>query len=278
MRLTTEELQWLAGLLEGEGSFLPGPPSRPTTPYLSMEMCDRDVIGRAARLMNIGHIHEYRRHLTAGHKVSYKILQRGPRAVALMRAVLPLMGNRQSRDIERAIACYRRLRRRMEPPQIRGNGNTERGTPWLAGLLEGEGTFVRVTSKNPTVSVSCEMSDRDVIEAVSTLIGATSVTVVDTERKRRRGWSVTYKTAIRGGRAVELMKLIHPVMGERRRGQIDAALASWPGYERLVGPPPVCVVEGCTRPHRSRGLCNAHYMTWHRYRRAGRPLPFTPLR
>src|SRR5207244_4906431 len=33
---------------------------------------------------------------------------------------------------------------------------------------------------------------------------------------------------------------------------------------------PTCVVPGCTKPHRSRGLCHAHYMLWSRDLKKGR--------
>ena len=45
------DLTWLAGLLEGEGSFLKAPPSDPNCPRISLEMTDKDVVERAALLM-----------------------------------------------------------------------------------------------------------------------------------------------------------------------------------------------------------------------------------
>jgi hypothetical protein len=48
------ELYWLAGLLEGEGSFVKGPPSRPNCPIVQLAMTDGDVVERAARLLGRG--------------------------------------------------------------------------------------------------------------------------------------------------------------------------------------------------------------------------------
>ena len=38
------EIAWLAGLLEGEGSFMPGPPSNPRMPIICLAMNDADVM------------------------------------------------------------------------------------------------------------------------------------------------------------------------------------------------------------------------------------------
>ncbi len=40
------ELHWLAGLLEGEGSFMVGPPSDPRRPAIAVQMTDEDVMRR----------------------------------------------------------------------------------------------------------------------------------------------------------------------------------------------------------------------------------------
>ena len=41
---------------------------------------------------------------------------------------------------------------------------------------------------------------------------------------------------------------------------------------------PTCVVPGCTKPHRSRGLCHARYGLWSRDLKKGRIPRVTPLR
>ena len=42
------DIAWLAGLLEGEGSFIVRPKN---TPYISLKMNDKDIVERAANLM-----------------------------------------------------------------------------------------------------------------------------------------------------------------------------------------------------------------------------------
>lgn len=48
------DLHWLAGLLEGEGSFFPGAPSSPHLPVLQIQMIDEDVMNRVGELMDRG--------------------------------------------------------------------------------------------------------------------------------------------------------------------------------------------------------------------------------
>ena len=51
-----QDLHWLAGLLEGEGSFHPGPPSAPRYPVVALAMTDEDVVTRVATMFgrNVG--------------------------------------------------------------------------------------------------------------------------------------------------------------------------------------------------------------------------------
>jgi hypothetical protein len=103
---------------------------------------------------------------------------------------------------------------------------------WLAGLLEGEGTFIAGPPSAPrTPALAISMVDRDVIERVGQLIEC-AVNVIPA---RRSNWRDAYTTRVRGPRAVEWMERLRPLMGERRREQIDRALASYaPDPTRLL--------------------------------------------
>ncbi len=59
--MDTNELYWLAGLLEGEGSFLNAPPSAPNKPRISIQMTDLEVIQKVARLLQVNYIAADRR-------------------------------------------------------------------------------------------------------------------------------------------------------------------------------------------------------------------------
>lgn len=89
---------------------------------------------------------------------------------------------------------------------------------WLAGLLEGEGTFLRPPPSMPNCPiVACRMTDRDVVERVAACFG-TKVLSIDKGRYRTE-----YAATLKGRRAVELMLDVRPLMGDRRRHAIDRA-------------------------------------------------------
>ena len=128
------------------------------------------------------------------------------------------------------------------------------GVEWLAGLLEGEGTFTLTRSGTlayPVVSVN--MCDRIVIERAQRVLAAAGIWP---KPPRRANWSMTFVTQVSGQQAAEWMVRLRPLMGERRRAAIDKALAAYAPI-RLTDPPETCVVPGCDATHRSRGLCTS---------------------
>lgn len=146
---------------------------------------------------------------------------------------------------------------------------------WLAGLLEGEGTFCVTRSGRlayPVVQV--HMCEEVVVRRAARILGTTSVWP---EKPRFARWRPTYATAVSGSAAAPWMRRLRPFMGVRRTAAIDAALAAYHPI-RLIHPPATCVVDGCDAPHRSRGLCHKHYMSWMRDVAKGRAPRVTPLR
>jgi hypothetical protein len=98
------DLHWLAGLLEGEGTFIAGPPSAPRTPAVQVTMADRDIVDRVAALLECAvTVVPARRD---GWRTAYSTRVGGPRAVEWMRRLRPLMGSRRQKQIDRAVACY----------------------------------------------------------------------------------------------------------------------------------------------------------------------------
>lgn len=93
---------------------------------------------------------------------------------------------------------------------------------WLAGYLEGEGSFLRPMPSSPDRCVIAVAStDEDVIARVAALLG-----VAYHRSDRRPGiWKPSYRVQLRGQPAASLMIHLRPLMGERRRAQIDRALA-----------------------------------------------------
>ena len=64
------------------------------------------------------------------------------------------------------------------------------------------------------------------------------------------------RVATNGFRAAELMRLVRPLISQRRRAQIERALAACQP-ERLSVAPEHCVVAGCTEPHRPAASATA---------------------
>ncbi|AYN58510.1 HNH endonuclease [Arthrobacter phage Liebe] len=90
---TRDDLLWLAGLLEGEGSF---DAHRGKYPRIRLAMTDRDVVGRAASLMDAKirlSLHPLPAKATWHTEIS------GARAAEIMRLILPHMGARRSQKI-----------------------------------------------------------------------------------------------------------------------------------------------------------------------------------
>lgn len=87
-----DDLVWLAGLLEGEGTF---DLHKGRYPRVRVAMSDRDVVGRAASLMGAS----IRMSIGTHHKAMYHSEISGARATAIMTALLPYMGARRSSKI-----------------------------------------------------------------------------------------------------------------------------------------------------------------------------------
>lgn len=96
----TGAIVWLAGLLEGEGSF---DLHRGRYPRIRLAMTDRDIVDRAAAIMGT----TVRLSLHAGRNLpTWHTEIQGPRAAEIMSAILPYMGSRRSERIAAALAAH----------------------------------------------------------------------------------------------------------------------------------------------------------------------------
>lgn len=101
---------------------------------------------------------------------------------------------------------------------------------WLAGFLEGEGSFMKGTPSSPNMSsVAVTTTDEDVIQKVASLWGVKYHEIREKRRDEKPHWKTAYVIRLRGYKAVELMKSLRPLMGIRRQQQIDKALAAYSG-------------------------------------------------
>ena len=96
------QLAWLAGLLEGEGSFLKPPPSLPRTPIVVCRMTDRDVVERVATMFGTS-VQAFEK---GRYRREFAAIAKGSRAAALMGDLRPMMGARRTRAIDAALEGY----------------------------------------------------------------------------------------------------------------------------------------------------------------------------
>ena len=105
---------------------------------------------------------------------------------------------------------------------------------WLAGILEGEGSFIRPTPSAPNRPIiSMQSTNEDVIAKVASLLGV-SYYRTPTERYDRNGWKHVYSVRLRGARGVQLMQLLKPLMGQRRQQQIAQAIENYKPVSTLI--------------------------------------------
>jgi hypothetical protein len=109
-----DELFWLAGLLEGEGSFLAGSPSAPNMPQVAVQMTDEDVIEKVATMWEVSY-HKTKR-AKSHHKQAFTTRVRGKKAVELMVRLRPHMSARRQSQIQRALESYEVLPHYSDEP------------------------------------------------------------------------------------------------------------------------------------------------------------------
>ena len=100
--MTETEIAWLAGWLEGEGCFSLTSGSSPT---ITVAVTDKDVIERAAKLVGgkASPIKKYKGHV----KQVYRIGLHGQKAIDVMTAILPHMGERRGTKISEILNYYK---------------------------------------------------------------------------------------------------------------------------------------------------------------------------
>lgn len=116
MNITETELAWVAGLLEGEGSFMTGRNHVNGKLYLYprivVSMTDEDVIDKAAKIFGTS---TYKIPNKTKNKQQWRAQVNGSRAALLMSDLLPYMGTRRSEKILSILAEYGEI----EPTEVR---------------------------------------------------------------------------------------------------------------------------------------------------------------
>ena len=102
----TKDIYWLAGLLEGDGSFS----NSNGSPHIQLSMADVDVVKRAQRALRAKRVRSYSRQRHDGrtgptHWHETRIT--GTRAAGWMMTLYPLMGQRRQARIRELLAAWR---------------------------------------------------------------------------------------------------------------------------------------------------------------------------
>lgn len=119
---------------------------------------------------------------------------------------------------------------------------------WIAGFLEGEGSFTASARQRGSVYVRIQASstDRDVLERVAAIVGVGTVRVVRPDprgsRKQVWIWGIGAKPDAR-----ELALQVQPWLGKRRRSQAQAVLDA-------TATLPIQPVGTCLNGHRIEGM------------------------
>lgn len=94
---------------------------------------------------------------------------------------------------------------------------------WVAGLLEGEGSFLTKSGTSSPL-IACQMTDLDVLEEVKRICGAGSIYVVAIRNEK---WKQSWTFSVSGKEAARIMNMVRPYMKSRRTSAIDKALLTW---------------------------------------------------
>src|SRR5439155_8702389 len=210
---------------------------------------------------------------------------KGAPAISWMRVLRPYLSTTRRAQVDRSLACSQVAPRQtpIEPAEAAfaaeiASGDGRCDEDWLAGLLEGEAWFgVASTGQHHYPCIKLEMCNEEVVRRAADLLGVHRIWHRRDQRGITRGWNETFGVSVRGARAATLMRGLRGRMGQRRTASIDRALAAHTPH-RLVDPPDDCIVIACGEPHKARGLCHKHYMTWSRDRRAGKAARIRALR
>lgn len=99
---------------------------------------------------------------------------------------------------------------------------------WLAGILEGEGSFALIKSTNGrgsprTPQIALQMTDKDVVQQAAVLFQ----TGAQAYKRPRFHWKPMYATRVHGSIAAGWMMVLYKLMSQRRKEQIRKCLAYW---------------------------------------------------
>jgi hypothetical protein len=110
--------------------------------------------------------------------------------------------------------------------------NADQALGWLAGFLEGEGSFIyhqRIDPKGKPHNhfiISVQSTDEDALQRVGEMVG-NKVHRVHRPRDSAKGWQPIYSVRLqRRNDVVAWCRRLYPLMSARRQKQIEVLLAA----------------------------------------------------
>jgi hypothetical protein len=224
--MTACDLAWMAGLIEGEGSLIPGGRRYGS---VRVAMTDLDILQRLAEVFGVGTICSLRSR-EAHHKQAWVWqVVRQANVADLTEVIAPFLLERRRAATARLLALHERP---IPPPQVLHPGSPA-AWAWTAGLLEGEAYFrPSPTAKYPWASIEVRSIDKD---SMLRLTSATGAGTVRPRRPQQDNWRSAWFWSVGGsGRVVSILTEILPLLGERRSGQAQFVIDRW-GRSSLCG-------------------------------------------
>jgi hypothetical protein len=112
---------------------------------------------------------------------------------------------------------------------------TREQVAWMAGLIEGEGSFTTHGRRLFGMTVAVGMTDEDVVRKLHSTVGFGHVGVRHREGRQPLWLWRTGSTP----QAYAVMMALYPFLGERRRARIEELVHHWLSYAKnLCGAPP----------------------------------------
>jgi hypothetical protein len=100
---------------------------------------------------------------------------------------------------------------------------------WLTAIMEGEGSFIRCSSKNSSPRAKLNMTDKEPINKAASLMKTT----VRGPYASKPGMKPQWHTGVSGPRALELGIFLYEYFSPRRQEQVRNMLTSWEHRERI---------------------------------------------
>jgi hypothetical protein len=142
---TINQIHYVAGILEGEGSFL----VYGYSPTIRLAMTDKDIVVRVRDIISPERlVHDYKNKRT-NHKIVYIFTSHSTEAIQWMMTLYPLMGERRKEQIRAVLAAWKNSRHHNKQ-----NGRCKDNHP-----LEIRGRDFRYDNNENIVCLHCKRED-----------------------------------------------------------------------------------------------------------------------